>query len=47
LLKMADTPEDAFAFLREGLTKYHLGGGVPKKEEKEREVTPEIAKTRP
>jgi len=46
LLKMADTPEEAFEFLREGLTKYHLGG-VPKKEEKEREVTPEIAKTRP
>ena len=46
LLKMADTPEEAFAFLREGLTKYHLGG-TPKKEEKEREVTPEIAKTRP
>ncbi|HEX3820954.1 MAG TPA: TIGR00730 family Rossman fold protein [Candidatus Sulfotelmatobacter sp.] len=45
LLKMADTPEEAFAFLRDGLTKYHLGG--PPKKEKEREVTPEIAKTRP
>ena len=45
LFKIVDTPEEAFAFLRDGLTKYHLGG-EPKKE-KEREVTPEIAKTRP
>jgi uncharacterized protein (TIGR00730 family) len=45
LFKFVDTPEDAFAFLREGLTQYHLGG-QPKKE-KEREVLPEIAKTRP
>jgi len=43
LFKIADTPEDAFEFLREGLTKYHLGG-TPKKQ---REVLPEIAKTRP
>jgi uncharacterized protein (TIGR00730 family) len=43
--KIVDTPEDAFEFLRDGLTKYHLGG-VPRKE-KEREVTPDIAKTRP
>src|SRR5271163_4425732 len=42
LLKMVDTPEDAFEFLRDGLTKYHLGG-APKKEG---EVLPEIAKTR-
>ena len=41
--KFADTPEDAFEFLRDGLTKYHLGG-APKKEH---EVMPEIAKTRP
>jgi uncharacterized protein (TIGR00730 family) len=46
LFKMADTPEDAFEFLKDGLTKYHLGGAA-KKEEKEREVTPQIAKTRP
>jgi uncharacterized protein (TIGR00730 family) len=42
LLKIVDSPEDAFEFLREGLTKYHLGG-APKKEG---EVLPEIAKTR-
>jgi len=46
LFKFVDTPEDAFAFLRDGLTEYHLGGGQPKKE-KEHEVLPEIAKTRP
>ena len=45
LFKFVDSPEDAFAFLRDGLTEYHLGGG-PKKE-KEQEVLPEIAKTRP
>jgi uncharacterized protein (TIGR00730 family) len=43
LFRIVDTPDAAFEFLREGLTKYHLGG-APKKE---REVTPEIAKTRP
>ena len=41
--KIVDKPEDAFEFLKEGLTTYHLGG-APKKEA---EVTPEIAKTRP
>jgi uncharacterized protein (TIGR00730 family) len=45
LFKFVDTPQDAFAFLREGLTEYHLGG-QPKKE-KEHEVLPEIARTRP
>jgi uncharacterized protein (TIGR00730 family) len=45
LFKFVDTPEDAFSFLRDGLTQYHLGG-TPKKE-KEQEVLPEIAKTRP
>jgi uncharacterized protein (TIGR00730 family) len=44
LFKFVDTPEDAFKFLREGLTEYHLGGS-PKKEKEE--VLPEIAKTRP
>ena len=43
--KIVDTPEDAFEFLRDGLTQYHLGG--PPKKEKEQEVLPEIAKTRP
>jgi uncharacterized protein (TIGR00730 family) len=45
LFKFVDTPEDAFNFLRDGLTEYHLGG-QPKKE-KEQETLPEIAKTRP
>ena len=41
--KIVDSPEDAFEYLRDGLSKYHLGG-APKKEG---EVLPEIAKTRP
>jgi len=41
--KIVDSPGEAFEFLRDGLTKYHLGG-APKKEG---EVMPEIAKTRP
>src|SRR5271168_1765785 len=41
--KIVDTPDEAFEFLRDGLTKYHLGG-TPKKEG---EALPEIAKTRP
>src|ERR1700685_4663766 len=46
LFKIADTPEESFEFLKDGLTECHLGG--PKKEkEKEQEVEPEIAKTRP
>jgi len=45
LFKFVNSPEEAFEFLREGLTEYHLGG--PPKKEKEREVLPEIAKTRP
>jgi uncharacterized protein (TIGR00730 family) len=45
LFKFVDTPEDAFTFLRDGLTEYHLGGST--KKEKEQEVLPEIAKTRP
>src|SRR5260221_3752517 len=42
-LKMVGTPEAGFEVLREGLTRYHLGG-PPKKES---EVLPEIAKTNP
>src|SRR6202140_4867209 len=34
LFKFVDSPEDAFAFLRDGLTEYHLGG-PPKKEKEE------------
>ncbi len=41
LFKIVDSPEDAFAFLREGLTAYHL------EQPKKPEVVPEIAKTRP
>jgi uncharacterized protein (TIGR00730 family) len=41
--KIVDNPEDAFEYLKDGLTKYHLGG-TPKKVG---EVLPEIAKTRP
>jgi uncharacterized protein (TIGR00730 family) len=43
LFKIADNPEEAFEFLRGGLTSYHLGD-TPKKKA---EVLPEIAKTRP
>ena len=41
--KMVDTPNEAFEYLRDGLTAYHLGG-TPKKAG---EALPEIAKTRP
>src|ERR1700734_1638490 len=41
--KFIDSPEEAFEFLRDGLTKHHLGGAQPKQVE----VLPEIAKTRP
>jgi uncharacterized protein (TIGR00730 family) len=41
--KFLDSPEEAFEFLKDGLTKYHLGGAQPK----QAEVLPEIAKTRP
>ena len=44
LFKFVDKPEEAFEFLRDGLTKYHLGGRTRKNEA---EVMPEIAKTRP
>ena len=39
LFQTADTPEEAFAFLKEGLTQYHLGPQVKGR-------APEIAKTR-
>ena len=41
--KIVDNPEDAFEYLKDGLTKYHLGG-TPKKPG---EVLPDIARTRP
>lgn len=44
LFRMADTPEEGFEFLREGLTKYHLEEQAPKRKA---EAVPEIAKTNP
>jgi predicted Rossmann-fold nucleotide-binding protein len=44
LFKMVDTPEEGFEFLREGLTKFHLG---PERPRRVGEVVPEIAKTNP
>jgi uncharacterized protein (TIGR00730 family) len=41
--KFLDSPEEAFEFLKDGLTKYHLGGSQPK----QAEVLPDIAKTNP
>ncbi len=42
LFRMADTPEEAFTRLKDGLTKFHLQAPPPHPKEKE----PEIAKTR-
>lgn len=42
LFNFCDSPEEAFATLKEGLTKHHLQARVPKAEE-----VPEIAKTLP
>jgi uncharacterized protein (TIGR00730 family) len=44
LIKIVNSPEEGFEFLREGLTKYHLGAPPPKRVG---EVVPEIAKTNP
>jgi uncharacterized protein (TIGR00730 family) len=43
LFKLVDSPEEGFEYLRDGLTKFHLGG-TPKKEG---EGLPDIAKTLP
>ena len=45
LFHMSDSPEESFEFLKEGLTKYHLGPQQPKRAEEA--AVPEIAKTRP
>src|SRR5882672_4389395 len=45
LFKMVDSPEEGFEFLKENLTKYHLGPQQPKRTGEA--ATPEIAKTRP
>ena len=42
LFHMVDSPEEGFEFLRDGLTKYHLGP-----QPKAPEAVPEIAKTNP
>jgi uncharacterized protein (TIGR00730 family) len=44
LFRIVDSPEEGFAFLREGLTKYHLGMPQAKRAG---ETVPEIAKTNP
>ena len=45
LFRMVDSPEEGFEFLKENLTKYHLGPQQPKRAGEA--ATPEIAKTRP
>jgi uncharacterized protein (TIGR00730 family) len=44
LFKVVDSPQEGFEFLRDGLTKYHLG---PERPRHVGEVVPEIAKTNP
>jgi uncharacterized protein (TIGR00730 family) len=44
LFKVVDSPEEGFEYLRDGLTKYHLG---PERPKRVGEVVPEIAKTNP
>jgi uncharacterized protein (TIGR00730 family) len=44
LFKMVDTPEEGFEFLKDGLTRHHLGPDRPRRGG---EVSPEIAKTNP
>jgi uncharacterized protein (TIGR00730 family) len=43
LFKIVDSPEEGFEYLRDGLTKYHLGSQPKPVGER----VPEIAKTRP
>ena len=45
LFKIVDSPEEGFEFLKENLTKYHLGPQQPKRTGEA--AAPEIAKTRP
>jgi uncharacterized protein (TIGR00730 family) len=44
LFRIVDSPEEGFEYLRDGLTKYHLGPDRPRRVG---EVVPEIAKTNP
>src|SRR5271165_1955055 len=46
LFRIVDSPEEGFEFLRDGLTKYHLGP-EPKHKGEPGERVPEIAKTNP
>jgi uncharacterized protein (TIGR00730 family) len=46
LFRMVDSPEEGFEFLRDGLTKHHLGAEQPKRAD-EAAPAPEIAKTNP
>ncbi|MFZ3266293.1 MAG: TIGR00730 family Rossman fold protein [Terriglobales bacterium] len=45
LFKISDSPEESFEFLKESLTRYHLGPQQPKRGGEA--AIPEIAKTRP
>ena len=45
LFKIANSPEESFEFLKEGLTRYHLGPQQPRRGAEA--AMPEIAKTRP
>ncbi|MFZ0479188.1 MAG: TIGR00730 family Rossman fold protein [Terriglobales bacterium] len=47
LFKISDSPEESFEFLKQGLTKYHLGPQQPKRAGEAEAATPEIARTRP
>src|SRR6476660_6588649 len=44
LFRIVDSPEEGFEYLRDGLTKYHLGALQPRRVG---EAVPEIAKTNP
>ena len=47
LFKFADTPEEAFALLRDGLTRHHLTTEIPPTDaDDDHRLRPEIAKTR-
>lgn len=47
LFKMSDSPEESFEFLKDGLTKYHLGLQQTKRAGGAEPAVPEIARTRP
>src|SRR3979411_2372311 len=47
LFKMSDSPEGSFEFLKDGLTKYHLGPQQTKRAGGAEPTVPELARTRP